>query len=47
MARFGEYTVDITEEQAVMGYTTRTLSLFNTEVHSISITDQSCFNAHV
>ena len=32
MVKFGEYTVDLTEEQTVIGYTIRKLSLSNTEV---------------
>ena len=32
MVKFGEYTVDLTEEQSVIGYTIRKLSLSNTEV---------------
>ncbi|CAI8031810.1 Receptor-type tyrosine-protein phosphatase alpha [Geodia barretti] len=31
MVKFGEYTVDLTEEQTVIGYTIRKLSLSNTE----------------
>ena len=29
MVKFGEYTVDLTEEQTVIGYTIRKLSLSN------------------